>query len=105
MNNKEMLDYIEQNNIQNHEKENKDALNAARWAFISLVIVEFVFIGVKLYLNQNTTENFGAMFLTFGVFNLVYNKYQPSKKSLINGIISLALGIVFSLGYIGMILG
>ena len=104
MDNKEVLDFIEQNNIQNHEKENSDVMKAARWAFITLVIVELIFIGVKMYLKQNFAENFGAMFLTFGVFNLIVNKYQPSKKDLMSGIISLVLGIMFSIGYIGMIL-
>lgn len=104
MDDKELFDFIEQNSIKENDKENRDYLNAAKWAYLGLVILEAVFIMVKMIVKQNIAENFGATFITFGIFYIISYKKQTKKRDLLYGILSLLLGVLFSVGYIGMIL-
>ena len=105
--NEELLSYVKDNNIKDHDKENRDYLNAAKVAYLSLIVLEAVFIVIKLIRKQNLAiaENFGVAFFTLGVFYLSCYKRQHDKKDLIYGIISLASGILFTLGYIGITMG
>ena len=105
--NEELLDYVGEHNIKDHDKENRDYLNAAKAAYLSLIVLEAVFIVIKLIKKQNLAiaENFGVAFFTLGIFYLTCYKRQHDKKDLVYGIISLASGILFTLGHIGIIMG
>ena len=98
----EFLKYAQEH--QNFEKENKDTANAVRIATMVFIIVELLLTFFKIWQKQNVAENFGVTFLFVGLFDYVLYKKQGNKLRSYLGIAGIILGVLFLVGYVGMVL-